>query len=176
MKKLIGTHIKDTYMKSTHFLAFITACLLTLSAHAGDMNKPAPDFTAKTLSGENVRLKDFRGKVVMVNFWASWCGPCRQEMPLIEKIYKDYKKSGFVLLGLNVDGEADERDEFLKDTPVSFPILDDSEGKVADLFGNEAMPSTYFVDRKGNIRHLHKGYKKGEERDYIKQIKKLIAE
>ena len=158
-----------------HLLMTIAASLLALSVNAGELSGPAPDVTLKSTDGKNIRLADLKGNVVMVNFWASWCGPCRQEMPLLEKMYNDYKDAGFVLLGVNVDAEAEDRDKFLKETTVTFPILDDSDNTATEEFGVEAMPSSYFVDKDGNLAYLHKGYKPGEEDDYIAQIKKLLA-
>lgn len=152
------------------------AALLAFSAHAADVSGPAPDITLKSTKGDNVRLADLKGKVVMVNFWASWCGPCRQEMPLLEKMHNDYKDAGFVLLGVNVDAEAADRDKFLAETTVTFPVLDDSANVATEAFGVEAMPSSYFIDKSGKLTYLHKGYKPGEEADYIAQVKKLLAE
>lgn len=158
-----------------HLLMSIASALLAVSVNAGELSGPAPDITLKSTTGQNIRLADYKGKVVMVNFWASWCGPCRQEMPLLEKMHKDYKDAGFVLLGVNVDAEAADRDKFLAETPVTFPVLDDSENTATEVFGVEAMPSSYFVDKNGNLAHLHKGYKPGEEAAYIAVIKKLLA-
>jgi peroxiredoxin len=156
--------------------ALIFACLFSLSLQAKELSGPAPDFTLTNLDGEKVKLSDLKGQVVMINFWASWCGPCRQEMPLLNDIYAGYKKAGFVLLGVNLDESADDAKSFLKKTPVNFPVLLDSQGKVADLYKNQAMPSSYFVDRKGNLVHLHQGYKPGEEAEYKRVIKKLLAQ
>jgi peroxiredoxin len=156
--------------------ALIFACLFSLSLQAKELSGPAPDFTLTNLDGEKVKLSDLKGQVVMINFWASWCGPCRQEMPLLNDIYAGYKKAGFVLLGVNLDESADDAKAFLKKTPVNFPVLLDSQGKVADLYKNQAMPSSYFVDRKGNLVHLHQGYKPGEEAEYKRVIKKLLAQ
>lgn len=156
----------------------ITACLvalLSVSAYAKELSGPAPDFTLKDLDGKTVKLSDYKGKVVMINFWASWCGPCRQEMPLLETMAKDLEKAGFVLLGVNLDEEVDDAKEFLESTPVTFTVLLNPDQSVAELYKNEAMPSSYFVDRDGNLAYLHKGYRKGEEEDYRKVIKKLLA-
>ena len=156
----------------------ITAALLavlSVGVYAKDLSGPAPDFALKNLKGETVKLSDYKGKVVMINFWASWCTPCRQEMPLLETMSKDLSKAGFVLLGVNLDEDSDDAKDFLSSTPVSFPILLDPTGGVAEKYKNEAMPSSYFVDREGNLAHLHKGYRKGEEADYEKVIKKLLA-
>lgn len=163
-----------------HFIFLALCALLSMGAHASkkpvDGPVPAPDFTLKTLTGESVRLADLRGQVVMINFWASWCGPCRQEMPLLNKIHDDYHKAGFTLLGINLDEQTSAAQAFLKTTPVTFPILHDAGGKVADLYKNTAMPSSYFIDKKGNVAHLHRGYRPGEEQDYRKQIRKLLAQ
>ena len=158
------------------FLLWLTGLFMSLSLHAGEMSGPAPDFTLTDLEGKKVRLADLKGQVVMINFWASWCGPCRQEMPLLNDIYASYKKAGFVLLGVNVDESVADAKGFLAKTPVKFPVLHDAEGKVADLYKNQAMPSSYFVDRKGNLAYLHQGYRPGEENDYKKVIKKLLAQ
>ena len=84
-----------------------TACLcMPILSHAVAVADVAPDFTLKTLDGKNTRLKEYRGQVVLINFWASWCGPCRQEMPLLEKIDKRYRDAGFTVLGVNVEGKA----------------------------------------------------------------------
>jgi thiol-disulfide isomerase/thioredoxin len=112
----------------------------------------------------------------MINVWASWCGPCRTEMPLLENIYKKYHKAGFTLLGVNVEPDSKAADDWLKQTPVSFPILYDKESKVSKLYDVSGMPSTVIIDRKGNLRVLHHGYKAGDENEYLDNIQKLIKE
>jgi len=136
----------------------------------------APDFTLKSREGKNLRLKEYRGQVVMLNFWASWCGPCRQEMPLLDDIYKRNASLGFVLLGINVDEKPGDAEKILKDIPVSFPILMDGSNIVSELYQVDAMPTTILIDRDGNRRFLHRGYKAGYEIDYEQQIKQLIKE
>lgn len=162
---------------------FATLCMaaigvigFSLAAQAKELSGPAPQFTAKTLDGKSVSLRELKGKVVMINFWASWCGPCRQEMPLLEEIYNDYKKAGFILLGVNLDEEVDDAKGFLSGVNVSFPVPLDPMGKVAEAYENQAMPSSYFVDKNGQLAYLHKGYRPGEEEDYRKVIKKLLAQ
>jgi len=157
-------------------MAFGLMCLLAVTTHAETMNEPAPDFTLKNQAGENVRLEDMRGQVVMLNFWASWCGPCRQEMPLMDEIYEEYEKFGFTILAVNVDEDAADADRFLSTVPVTFPILYDGESRVSELYGVDAMPTTVMIDRSGNKRFLHRGYQPGYEDDYRKQVKKLIRE
>lgn len=150
--------------------------ITTSYAASEKLSGKAPNFTLKSRSGQNIKLSELRGEVVMLNFWASWCGPCRKEMPLLEKIYKKYKHLGFTLLGVNVEENSTAAKNYLKDVKVTFPILFDSTNKTSKLFDVSAMPTTVLIDRNGNKRFLHKGYKPGYENDYKKQIKKLLRE
>jgi peroxiredoxin len=136
----------------------------------------APAFSLQTRDGQTLSLEDFRGEVVMINFWATWCGPCRQEMPLLEEIYQRYNKLGFTLLGVNVEEHSNDADRFLAETPVSFPILFDPSNEVSKQYGVSAMPSTVIVDREGNVRFLHHGYQPGYENEYQNQIRELVRE
>jgi thiol-disulfide isomerase/thioredoxin len=136
----------------------------------------APDFTLKSNSGKNLRLSELRGQVVMINFWASWCGPCRQEMPILDALHKRYAKAGFSVLGVNVEQDSGLADQLLKDIPVSFPVLYDPDSVVSKLYAVDAMPSTVMVDRDGRMRYLHRGYKPGYEDDYRDQIVELLSE
>lgn len=152
----------------------LAAAFLAASVNAADVAKgPAPDFTLKSTTGQNVKLSDFKGKVVLINMWASWCGPCRQEMPILDKLAKENKD--LVVLGVNQDEEASERDAFLKDNPVSFPILDDSKHAVAGLLKSKTQPSSFFVDRAGNLVHAHEGFKAGDDKVYAATVKELLA-
>jgi peroxiredoxin len=158
-------------------IAGMAALLIALPALAAvDTNAPAPDFTLNAQSGKQVELTQFKGQVVMLNFWASWCGPCRQEMPLLDSIYKKYNKLGFTMIGVNVEPDSKAANDWLKHTPVSFPILYDTQSKVSTLYGVSGMPSTVIVDRKGNVRMIHHGYKPGDEEEYLNSIRSLMRE
>ena len=146
------------------------------SLSAAEQQGMAPDFTLKSRSGQNLKLSELKGEVVMVNFWASWCGPCRQEMPLLDQLYKRYQSMGFTILGVNVEEDSSAAEKVLKELPVSFPILFDKQNEVSKLYGIAAMPSTFLVDRDGKLRYLHKGYLPGYEDDYQQQIRELIRE
>jgi peroxiredoxin len=156
----------------------VAGVLLVAWGYCGAANQPsmAPDFTLKSREGINIKLSELRGQVVMVNFWASWCGPCRQEMPLLQQLYERYQSLGFSLLGVNVDEQKAAADKMLNDIPVSFPILYDNRSKVSKAYQVKAMPSTFMVDRDGRIRYLHKGYKPGYEEAYQVQIRELLRE
>jgi peroxiredoxin len=149
---------------------------LSSFSHAEVIDGLAPDFTLKSNQGKNLRLEDFRGEVVMLNFWASWCGPCRQEMPLMNDIYDKYKYLGFTILAVNVDEDSSDADRFLSSVPVDFPVLYDNDSKVSEMFSVDAMPTTVMIDRDGKKRFVHRGYKVGYEDDYAKQVKQLIRE
>ncbi len=156
--------------------AALLLALPTLPTLAAGSGKPAPQFDLPSREGKEVNLAQYKGQVVMLNFWASWCGPCRQEMPLLESIYKKYNKLGFVLLGVNVEPDSNAAINWLKQTPVSFPVLYDKDSKVSSLYDVEGMPSTVMIDRKGNVRMIHKGYKPGDENDYLNSVQALIKE
>jgi thiol-disulfide isomerase/thioredoxin len=160
----------------------VTASLLLAAAlsiapvPASDATGPAAEFALTSRTGEVVSLSGLKGQVVLINFWATWCGPCRKEMPLLEQIQKKYAPLGFTMLGVNVEEDTTMMDAFLKDVPVTFPILLDPANGVSKLYNVSAMPSTVIVDRKGNIRYIHQGYKAGDESRYQDMIRQLIRE
>jgi thiol-disulfide isomerase/thioredoxin len=112
----------------------------------------------------------------MINFWATWCGPCRQEMPHLEALHQRYSGLGFTILGVNVEEDSSLSGKFLAETPVTFPILFDPSNGVSELYDVVAMPSTVIVDRKGDMRFIHHGYKPGFENEYQSQIRALLRE
>ncbi|HEX5459156.1 MAG TPA: TlpA disulfide reductase family protein [Steroidobacteraceae bacterium] len=136
----------------------------------------APAFTLQSTSGQQVSLAQFKGDVVMINFWASWCSPCRQEMPLLDSIYRKYKDMGFELIGVNVEPDPKSANAWLKATPVSYPILYDPQSKVSQLYQVQAMPTTVIIDRSGTVRFLHRGYLPGDENAYLNSIRSLIVQ
>ena len=136
----------------------------------------APDFTLRTMDGRNLRLQEQRGQVVLVNFWATWCGPCRQEMPHLNRLYDKYRASGFVLLGVNVDEDSKAAAAVASKLGVKFPVLYDPNKVVGKLYGLDKMPSTVLIDRDGKVKYLHLGYVSGYEDTYEKQIRELLKE
>jgi len=152
------------------------AFTLAVAPFVGASTTVAPNFSLPSRSGDTVSLDQLKGQVVMINFWASWCGPCRQEMPLLDQMYKRYSPLGFTLLGINVEANTQDAEKMLASVPVSFPVLFDKENKVSKLYNVNAMPSTVFIDRKGTVRYLHRGYKPGDESEYLNQIRALLKE
>jgi peroxiredoxin len=164
------------WLKHALRAASFAGLIMTTAVNAGTDDGPAPDFALKSQSGENLRLSEFQGEVVMINFWASWCGPCRQEMPLLDELYTQYQPLGFTILGVNVEEDSSKAKQLLKESPVNFPILFDNKSEVSKLYKVVAMPSTVLVDRDGNVRYLHQGYKPGYEESYQQQVRALIRE
>ena len=148
----------------------------TSLASSGLTGQPAPDFALKSSSGDNLRLSEFRGDGVMINFWATWCGPCRQEMPLLDELYGRYQRVGFNLLGVNIDDDSSRALRMVEELGIHFPVLFDERKEVSRLYNVEAMPATFLVDREGNVRHVHHGYKPGYEEKYLDQIRALLRE
>jgi peroxiredoxin len=136
----------------------------------------APDFTLRTAEGGNLRLQEQRGQVVMVNFWASWCAPCRIEMPHLNKLHDKYRAAGLKLLGVNVDEDAGKAVGTASKWGVKFPVLLDADKKVSRLYDLNSMPTTVLIDRDGKVRHLHRGYRDGYEVTYEQQIRELLKE
>lgn len=147
-----------------------------LAASAPPAGSAAPDFTLRAADGRNVRLEELRGQVVLVNFWATWCGPCREEMPRLNALYEKYRKSGFVLLGVNIDDDPHAALATAAKLGVSFPVLLDTDKKVSKLYDLSTMPSTVVIDRDGKMRFVHRGYRAGTEGEYEQQIRGLLKE
>jgi len=154
----------------------LAALLVAVPALGGGSSGPAPTFALPARSGNTVSLAQYKGQVVMINFWASWCGPCRQEMPLLDGIYKKYGKLGFTLIGVNVEPDSKAAESWLQQTPVSFPVLFDTESKVSKMYNVSGMPTSVFIDKKGNLREVHQSYKPGDENEYLNQIRALMRE
>ncbi len=148
----------------------------TLAAAAPTPGKTAPDFALKTFGEGNLRLSEFRGDVVIVNFWATWCGPCQQELPRLERLHQRYAKAGLVLLGINLDDDMDRGRTMAQRLALSFPMLFDRAKEVARLYELESMPMTVFIDREGVIRHVHETFRKDDETLYLEQIRHLLDE
>jgi peroxiredoxin len=165
------------YTGALALAAVLTAGSLSgTTAPAADASGPAPSFTLNGLGGETGTLSQYKGQVVMLNFWATWCGPCQQEMPLLDQMYRKYKPAGFTLIGVNVDKEAPAVRQLLARRPVSFPVLLDPASQVSNAYHVDEMPSTVLIDRKGNVRFIHRGYKPGDENEYQDRIRQLIRE
>jgi len=161
------------------FAASLLLCLATAVSPAGanvTPQSPAPDFTLKGIDGRNLRLQEQRGQVVLVNFWATWCGPCRQEMPHLNRLYDKYRASGFTLLAVNIDDDPRTAIATAAKMGLRFPVLLDTDKTVSKRYALGSMPATVLIDRDGKVRFLHRGYREGMELSYEQQIRQLVKE
>jgi peroxiredoxin len=159
------------------FSILVVGVLVASLAIASTISGPAPNFTLQSRDGKMVALADLKGQVVMVNFWATWCQPCRQEMPHLESLYKKYNSLGFTLLAVNVEDNPEGAKKWLDENgPVTFPVLLDPKNQVSKLYKVVAMPSTVLVARDGTMRFIHHGYKAGYEGEYQNQVRALLRE
>jgi peroxiredoxin len=156
-------------------VALLGGLLLAPRAEALDAGGKAPELTLKDLSGKTISLSSLAGKVVILDFWATWCAPCREEMPELQKFYKKYNAQGLEVVGISVDKAPDGIKSFIDKLKVTFPVAHDDGHKVADKYSPPRMPSSYIIDRKGVVRYVHGGYRAGDAAEFEKEIKELLA-
>ena len=157
-------------------IALIISLLISKNVEALTTGQTAPDFTLKNRQGKNLNLTEQRGSIILLNFWASWCGPCRKEMPVLQKLQDKYQDLGVSVWGVNVEQENQAGKDFLADLDLSFSIFYDQTNTLSATYQVEAMPTTVIIDRDGVVRYVFRGYKDGYEKKYAKAIKKLIRE
>lgn len=136
----------------------------------------APDFTLEDLSGKRVTLKSLKGKVVFLNFWATWCIPCRQEMPAMEKLHREFKGQGLEVVAVNIKESRKEAQKFFAELGLTFTGLLDSYGEVSQEYGAWSIPISYFIDRKGEFIGKAIGYRKWESEESRRLFRDLLAE
>lgn len=135
----------------------VTSAATVASLAADTPVRAAPNFTLKTLSGETVSLTDYRGQVVLVNFWASWCPPCVAELPTLHQFYLSHKSDGFVVLAVNAEENEPTIRQFVEQNGYTFPVLVDSAATAANAYDVRAIPASFIVDQNGNIQYIHRG-------------------
>ena len=154
---------------------FVFVLLTALAASALESGSRAPEIELSDLDGKVVKLSDLKGKVVLVDFWASWCAPCREELPVLESLHHKYAGDGLVIVGVNADSDKENMTKFLRRTKLSFTVVHDVERKVAGRYGPSKMPSSYLVDRNGLVRYVHAGFRKSDADQLESEIKSLLA-
>jgi peroxiredoxin len=159
--------------------ALLAAALALLAPAAGavEAGAPAPAIALPALAqGAPVSIAAQRGKVVYVDFWASWCVPCRLSLPALDALHRKLGAQGFVVIGVNKDVSAADAERFLKRVPVGFALAADPADAVARAFDVKAMPSGYLIDRRGVVRHVHRGFTEETAKDLEREIRALLAE
>ncbi len=138
--------------------------------------KVAPDVTLELKDGGTFRPKDAQGKVLVLDFWATWCAPCKASFPKVDAIHKKHKDAGLMVMGVNEDDERAGVDAFLTDTGATFPIGFDTKGKAAEAYGVDTMPSSFVIDRRGVVRFVHSGYHPDDAAAIEAEVEQLLAE
>ncbi|MDR1238761.1 MAG: TlpA family protein disulfide reductase [Treponema sp.] len=136
---------------------------------------PAPDFTAARLDGSPARLSSLRGKVVFLNFWATWCPPCREEMPSMETLYQRFRGRDLEFLAMDIQEDKDEVAAFMKEQGLNFPAALDSTGRISNEYGIRGIPTTYIIDRDGNIIASVVGGRKWDTQAVFDALELLIS-
>jgi peroxiredoxin len=158
-----------------------TALILLTLLQPGLNDKPevgrsAINFTLKSFDGETVTLNALKGKVVFLDFWASWCSPCREELPFLYILQKTYSRAGFTVVAVNIDNERENALDFLERFNIKLSSLWDKNKKVVSQYDVEAMPTSIIIDRTGTIRYIHNGFETENFQLYKKQIERLLKE
>jgi len=153
-----------------------TLAASSIAAAPSIVGKDAPDFVLRGLDGRNLRLSEFRGQVVLVNFWTRSDGDSRQLMPALDRINITYQRAGLVVLGVSVDDDLRRSKEFAASMGVSYPILFDTGSQIGKNYLLQKMPMTILVDRAGVVRYSAVGFRRGDERVYLDQIRELLRE
>jgi len=178
--KAVGHHAHAGVRRGlprTACAALLTFALAALAqASAPPVARPAPDFVLRSLEGANLRLSEHMGEVVMVTFWATWCGPCQQQLPALDELYNKYRRAGLVLLAVNIDDDAARATAMAQALKLTYPVLFDTRKEVSRAYDLGTMPLTILIDREGVVRYVSEGYRPGFDQVYAEQLRKLLNE
>jgi thiol-disulfide isomerase/thioredoxin len=163
-------------MKYSFRLIASAMLALTATVFASDQATPAPDLTFMADSGSAIQLAALKGKVAVIDFWASWCIPCRTSFPAMDTLQKELGDKGLVVVAVNVDEDRHSADQFLLTRPHTMTVAFDPQGKAAEAFKLKGMPSTILVDRRGNIRFTHMGYTEKTLAQFRAEVLQLLGE
>lgn len=167
--------MKRFVIKHTLFAALIV--LAPAGYAASDLaGSSAPDFVLKSVTGENLRLSEYRGQVVMVSFWASWCGDCRAQLEGLSQLYSRYRGAGFQLLAVSLDTTRRQAGDTAESMEIDYPVLHDAGGEVGKLYSVEKAPVAMLIDRDGVVREVFEGYRRGDEEEYLERVRALLRE
>jgi peroxiredoxin len=157
------------------FLSVLIFFATGMARGAGQGEK-APDFTGKTLSGKNVKLSELRGRTVLINFWGTWCAPCKEELPYFNRLYGKYRGIGLEILAVNIDKVVSQAARMSGNLGLTFPVVLDPAGDLSDLYRIRSMPTTFVVGKDGMIRYVHWGFGPNDPSRYESEIKSLLKD
>lgn len=162
-----------------YFPVFVFFLIYISIASAGDLSgKAAPDFTGKDIDGKQISLSDYRGKVVLLDFWASWCMPCREEFPFLIEFYREHQKENFIVLAVNIDDKEENMRSFMEKYYAThvFPVIFDQKKLIPPLYELESMPTSLFIDKNGIIRYIHTGFNDTMKKEFKSELSILLHE
>ena len=162
-------------MTRTLTVALMLVAMTAAWTHAAPQ-KTAPDVTLQTADGTAVALSTYKGKIVLVDFWASWCVSCKTSFPALDAIYREFEAKGVAVVAVNLDEERKDAEAFLAAHPHQMPVLFDPKGASPSAFGVKGMPTSYVIDRTGTIRFTHMGYSGNVDASYRQEIAQLLSE
>jgi len=170
--------LKKGYKISKKIFLVILLGFLTENSFALEVGDLAPACLLKNIKNteQEVSFKQFSGQVVYVDFWASWCGPCIESFPYMNSLERNLKEQGLELVAINLDENIEDAEEFLNRIPANFSVVLDEEQQCAREFDVQAMPSSYLIDRKGIVQHIHLGFRSGEVKELQVMIDRLLAD
>ena len=185
-KRITTTLTQRLLMKWQKSLLVILSLLTSAMAFSGDRNnvitldppQSAPEWTLPAIQNSDgeLSMSDFRGQITYVDFWASWCGPCRLSLPALNQLKNQFKDRPVQFLAVSIDVVEEDAWDFLSRYSVDYPVVIDTNGDIARLFEVNGMPSGFLVDADGMVREVHVGYKRGDELKLAESIKKMLAE
>lgn len=165
--------------KKSILIALLLMLVLPAFSWGGLVNQPAPAFTLTDISGRVVSLSNFKGKVVFIDFWASWCPPCKVEFPELIRLMDRYSGADVALIAVNVDKKRSHADDFIAKfpgIPANFHVLLDADTKVIKTYNASAMPTSFILDKNGVIRHVHFGYRETDRKKWVEEIDALLKQ
>ena len=157
-------------------LLLLAAALLTSSVHGASVGEQAPHCALTSLNNTPAHFHEYAGKVLYVDFWASWCSSCLQSFPFLNQLAHEFGDQGLHIVGVNLDEQVDDAHAFLAHHPSKFTITNHGGEQCAKSFDVQAMPTSYLIDRRGVIRYIHQGFKEGETDELKSHIAQLLAE
>lgn len=163
-------------VRSRLALVALLAVATAVPAATGLKGSAAPDFVLKSLAGENLRLSEYRGQIVMLTFWATWCGDCRAQLEQLGEMHERYQEAGVELLAVSLDQNRRQAEGMIARLGAKYPVLNDPAGDVGKLYSVSRMPVMVLIDRGGVVREVFEGFRRGNEQKYLERVQALLRE